>query len=179
MILLNSSGSHSLSLFQVLFLLGAVACHKFVMGFCLGLEFRSNPRASVRSQFIGISVFALGAVCGIGLGMLIVDLPANWSQTTLPIIQALAGGTLFYVTVCEVIPREKARWHRNSQRRWAGFAQFTTVIVGFATMCVINFYLAGMSQTTNAFVYFYICMYIPLFQMTKNLPRHLLTLICF
>lgn len=156
LILLNSSRSHSLSLFQVLFLLGAVACHKFVMGFCLGLEFRSNPRASVRSQFIGISVFALGAVCGIGLGMLIVDLPANWSQTTLPIIQALAGGTLFYVTVCEVIPREKARWHRNSQRRWAGFAQFATVIVGFATMCVINFYLAGKSQTTNAFVYLYI-----------------------
>ncbi|KAH8420703.1 hypothetical protein KR222_002344, partial [Zaprionus bogoriensis] len=128
---------------KVLFLLGAVACHKFVMGFCLGLEFRSNPRASTRSQFIGILVFSLGAVCGIGLGMLIVDLPGNWSGTALPIIQALAGGTLFYVTVCEVIPREKALWHRNAQRRWAGFAQFATVFVGFAAMSVINFYLAG------------------------------------
>ncbi|KAM8705809.1 hypothetical protein ACLKA7_010154 [Drosophila subpalustris] len=127
---------------KVLFLLGAVACHKFVMGFCLGLEFRSNPRASIRSQFIGISVFALGAVGGIGLGMLIVNVPAAWSKTTLPIIQALAGGTLFYVTVCEVIPREKARWHRNSHRRWAGFAQFAIVFLGFATMCVINYYLA-------------------------------------
>ncbi|TDG45702.1 hypothetical protein AWZ03_007840 [Drosophila navojoa] len=127
---------------KVLFLLGAVACHKFVMGFCLGLEFRSNPRASFRSQFIGILVFALGAVCGIGLGMLIVDIPSSWSKTALPIIQALAGGTLFYVTVCEVIPREKARWHTNSIRRWAGFAQFTTVVAGFATMCIINYYLA-------------------------------------
>ncbi|XP_060650143.1 LOW QUALITY PROTEIN: zinc transporter ZIP1 [Drosophila nasuta] len=127
---------------KVLFLLGAVACHKFVMGFCLGLEFRSNPRASIRSQFIGICVFALGAVCGIGLGMLIVDVPAAWSKTTLPVIQALAGGTLFYVTVCEVIPREKARWHSNAERRWAGFAQFAIVFFGFATMCVINYYLA-------------------------------------
>ncbi|KAH8358510.1 hypothetical protein KR093_000485, partial [Drosophila rubida] len=130
---------------KVLFLLGAVACHKFVMGFCLGLEFRSNPRASIRSQFIGICVFALGAVCGIGLGMLIVDVPASWSKTTLPVIQALAGGTLFYVTVCEVIPREKARWHQNLERRWAGFAQFAIVLLGFATMCVINYYLAGTS----------------------------------
>nr|XP_044251507.1 zinc transporter ZIP3 [Drosophila takahashii] len=127
---------------KVLFLLGAVACHKFVMGFCLGLEFRSNPQTSFRAQFVGISVFALGAVIGIGLGMLIVDVPAAWSSKTLPIVQALAGGTLFYVTVCEVIPREKARWHSNSTRRWAGFAQFATVAAGFATMCVINFYLS-------------------------------------
>ncbi|KAH8264202.1 hypothetical protein KR038_004381 [Drosophila bunnanda] len=127
----------------VLFLLGAVACHKFVMGFCLGLEFRSNPRASFRAQLVGISVFAVGAVMGIGLGMLIVDVPAAWSTKTLPIIQALAGGTLFYVTVCEVIPREKARWHSNQTRRWAGFAQFATVVAGFATMCIINFYLSG------------------------------------
>ncbi|XP_002019704.2 protein zntD [Drosophila persimilis] len=127
---------------KVLFLLGAVACHKFVMGFCLGLEFRSNPQTSVRSQFIGILVFALGAVCGIALGMLIVDVPAEWSSKTLPIVQALAGGTLFYVTVCEVIPREKARWHSHPTRRWAGFAQFATVVAGFATMCIINFYLS-------------------------------------
>ncbi|KAH8369400.1 hypothetical protein KR009_009659 [Drosophila setifemur] len=128
---------------KVLFLLGAVACHKFVMGFCLGLQFRSNPQTSFRAQFIGISVFAAGAVCGIGLGMLIVDVPSGWSTKTLPIIQALAGGTLFYVTVCEVIPREKARWHSNPTRRWAGLAQFGTVVAGFATMCIINFYLSG------------------------------------
>jgi len=113
------------------------------MGFCLGLEFRSNPQTSFRAQLVGISVFALGAVIGIGLGMLIVDVPSAWSSKTLPIVQALAGGTLFYVTVCEVIPREKARWHSNSTRRWAGFAQFATVFAGFATMCIINFYLSG------------------------------------
>ncbi|KAI8129287.1 Zinc transporter ZIP1 [Lucilia cuprina] len=128
---------------KVLFLLGAVACHKFVMGFCLGLEFRSNPQTPLKSQIIGISVFALGAICGIGLGMIIVDIPSSWSTTALPVIQGLAGGTLLYVTVCEVIPREKARWHLNSERRLAGFAQFLVVAVGFTTMCIVNFYLDG------------------------------------
>ncbi|XP_065370662.1 zinc transporter ZIP1 [Calliphora vicina] len=126
---------------KVLFLLGAVACHKFVMGFCLGLEFRSNPQTPMKSQIIGISVFAMGAICGIGLGMIIVDVPSSWSTTALPVIQGLAGGTLLYVTVCEVIPREKARWHLNSERRLAGFAQFLVVAIGFSAMCIINFYL--------------------------------------
>ncbi|KAM7362726.1 zinc/iron regulated transporter-related protein 88E [Cochliomyia hominivorax] len=126
---------------KVLFLLGAVSCHKFVMGFCLGLECRSNPQTPIKSQIIGISVFALGAVCGIGLGMFLVDIPSSWSTTALPVIQGLAGGTLLYVTVCEVMPREKAKWHLNSEKRLAGFAQFLLVTIGFTTMCVINFYL--------------------------------------
>ncbi|XP_067648507.1 zinc transporter ZIP1 [Eurosta solidaginis] len=126
---------------KVLFLLGAVASHKFVMGFCLGLEFRSNPQTSSRQHFLGILVFGLGAVCGIAIGIVIVDVPSNWSGSALPIIQGLAGGTLFYVTVCEVIPREKARWHQNVARKTAGFAQFLAVASGFALMCIIDYYL--------------------------------------
>uniref|UniRef100_A0A0K8WCA7 Protein zntD n=1 Tax=Bactrocera latifrons TaxID=174628 RepID=A0A0K8WCA7_BACLA len=126
---------------KVLFLLGAVACHKLVMGFCLGLEFRSNPQTTLRQHFIGIVVFALGAICGIGIGMIIADIPSGWSTAVLPIVQALAGGTLFYVTVCEVIPREKSRWHQNAGRKIAGFGQFLAVISGFALMCCINYFL--------------------------------------
>ena len=59
------------------------------MGFCLGLEFRSNPQTPLKSQIIGISVFALGAVYGIRLGMIVVDIPSTWSKTALPIIQGL------------------------------------------------------------------------------------------
>jgi len=114
------------------------------MGFCLGLEIRSNSQANLKSQFVGISVFALGTIVGIGLGMLIVDMPpSTWMTTTLPVIQGIAGGTLFYVTVCEVLPREKARWHQNPFRKIAGFAQFFAVAVGFTTMTLINFYIGG------------------------------------
>lgn len=111
------------------------------MGFCLGLEFRSNSRATFKSQLFAVLVFSLGAVLGIGVGMLLVNLPMSWSNTGLPIIQALAGGTLFYVTVCEVMPREKARWHQKPERRTAGLAQFFAVALGFAVMTIINFYI--------------------------------------
>uniref|UniRef100_A0A1A9ZHG4 Zinc/iron permease n=1 Tax=Glossina pallidipes TaxID=7398 RepID=A0A1A9ZHG4_GLOPL len=40
----------------VLFLSGAVACHKLVMSFYLGLEFRSNPQSGVETQFIACIV---------------------------------------------------------------------------------------------------------------------------
>lgn len=127
---------------KVLFLLGAVACHKFVMGFCLGLEFRSNAAASFRAQLMAVLTFSLGSVIGIGAGMVLVSLPSDSSSTTvLSIIQALAGGTLFYVTVCEVMPREKARWHQNRERRMAGLAQFFAVGLGFTVMTIINFYI--------------------------------------
>lgn len=126
---------------KVLFLLGAVACHKFVMGFCLGLEIRSNARANFQSQLVAILIFSLGSVVGIGVGMALVDMPSNWSSTGLPIIQALAGGTLLYVTVCEVMPREKARWHQKTERRTAGLAQFLAVGLGFSVMTIINFYI--------------------------------------
>ncbi|XP_075147706.1 zinc transporter ZIP1-like [Haematobia irritans] len=127
---------------KVLFLLGAVACHKFVMAFCLGLEFRSNPTTNVKSQGMGIVVFSLGAVCGIGLGMLLIGMSSSiLSSSALSIIQGLAGGTLLYVTVCEVIPREKARWHQNENRKIAGIIQFITVALGFVTMVIVNFYM--------------------------------------
>lgn len=128
---------------KVLFLLGAVACHKFVMGFCLGLEFRSNARTSFQSQLVAILIFSLGSVLGIGVGMALVNLPSGWSSSGLPIVQALAGGTLFYVTVCEVMPREKARWHQKPDRRSAGLSQFLAVALGFTVMTIINFFIGN------------------------------------
>lgn len=126
---------------KVMLLLGAVACHKYVMGFCLGLELCSNTTSTLKSHFMAIAVFSLGSAIGIGAGMGIVELPDTLTKSVLPILQALAGGTLLYVTVSEVLPREKARWHRNPLKRYAGFSQFIAVSAGFAIMTVINFYL--------------------------------------
>lgn len=56
------------------------------------------------------------------------------------VLQAIAGGTLLYVTVCEILPREKARWHMGD-RRFAGFFQCLAVLVGFGTMTLLTDYL--------------------------------------
>lgn len=126
---------------KVMILLVAVACHKYVMGFCLGLELCANATSTLRSHLLAILVFSLGSAVGIGIGMIIVDLPDTLTKSALPILQGLAGGTLLYVTVLEVLPREKARWHRNRRRKYAGVTQFLAVGCGFAVMTLINFYI--------------------------------------
>ncbi|XP_055698723.1 zinc transporter ZIP3 isoform X2 [Phlebotomus papatasi] len=124
---------------KVILLVGAVAAHKYVVGFCLGVELSANSRSTVRSHFFAILIFAFGSVAGIGIGMGLVDLQSDWSATSVPILQGLAAGTLLYVTVCEVMPREKARWHQR--RRSAGLAQFLAVIIGFIILTAMNMFI--------------------------------------
>lgn len=123
---------------KVLLLLLAVSCHKFVMSFCLGLECCA---ATFKSHLISISVFSLGSVAGIALGMIITDIPASWQSTGLPILQAFAAGTLLYITVCEVMPREKAKWHLVG-RNFVGMIQYIAIATGFSFMVLMNFYLS-------------------------------------
>lgn len=130
---------------KVIFLVGAVSAHKLVIAFCLSLEFCSQIKATFKSLLIIISVFALGTVLGIAVGMGITNLPSQLTKEALPILQALASGTLLYVTVSEVLPREKAKWHQVPNRRIAGLLQFLAVASGFATMTIIDYYLDDKS----------------------------------
>uniref|UniRef100_A0A1B0G094 Uncharacterized protein n=1 Tax=Glossina morsitans morsitans TaxID=37546 RepID=A0A1B0G094_GLOMM len=104
---------------MVLFLLGAVACYKFVMGFYLDFE--------IETQFIGILVFALDAVCGKSVSMLLVDIPNSRFATVLPV-------KLYR----QIIP---GSWHQNANGNAAGSAQFLAIVTDFVIMCIINFYL--------------------------------------
>lgn len=126
---------------KVLLLLGAVSCHKFVVGFCLGVELRANPNSRFKNHAIAILIFSMGSVMGIFIGMILVDSETMLTGDSIPVLQGLAGGTLLYVTVCEVLPREKARWHQKRGYRSAGLVQLLAVISGFSIMTVINFYL--------------------------------------
>lgn len=57
--------------FQVFLLVGAVASHKFVVGFCLGLEL-AGANSSVVRLVLAIFVFSAGSALGIGIGMLTI-----------------------------------------------------------------------------------------------------------
>lgn len=59
-------------------------------------------------------------------------------------LKGLAAGTLLYVTVCEVLPRERARWHNQTTFSVASLIQFTAVAAGFGIMTIITHYL-GMN----------------------------------
>lgn len=118
-------------------MLGAIASHKLVVGFCLGVEIASTPTNSPCKHFVSIAIFSFGSVLGIGVGMGVAEIPKKLSEIILPIMQALAGGTLLYVTLCEVLPRERARWHQQHKRTGAGVIQFLSVSAGFIAMTLL------------------------------------------
>lgn len=72
--------------------------------------------------------------------LFVAQVDTDWSKVALPILQGLAGGTLLYVTVSEVLPRERTKWHK-SPRRFAGIFQFSSVAVGFVVIFLLNNYV--------------------------------------
>ena len=124
---------------EVFLLAGAVASHKFVVSFCLGLELAGVSNSLFR-LILAIFTFSAGSAAGIGVGMLTLRVNKSWMKTILPVLQGLAGGTLLYATVSEILPRERARWHRSS-RRFAGVLQFFSVILGFVLIFLLNSYV--------------------------------------
>ncbi|XP_047354844.1 zinc transporter ZIP3 isoform X1 [Vespa velutina] len=125
---------------EILLFLVAVASHKFIVGFCMGLELVGTGNSTCKLALASF-VFAISSVIGIGIGMFTSEGNASWSQALLPILQGLAGGTLLYVTVSEVLPRERARWHKSS-RRSAGIFQFFSTTTGFLLIFLMNTYIS-------------------------------------
>ncbi|KAM3960444.1 zinc/iron regulated transporter-related protein 88E [Aphomia sociella] len=120
---------------QVLLILGAVCAHKFVVGFCLGAEICASAPGRLCAHIVSVSLFSGGSVAGIGVGAGLETVSAVKDSLAVPIMQALAAGTLLYVTVSEVLPRERARWHER--KRTAGVGQFVAVGLGFTVMYLL------------------------------------------
>lgn len=128
---------------QILLLAIAVASHKFVVAFCLGVELTAVTNSTRFSVLSGIVVFALSSVVGIGLGMVALTSTALAKiDNIMPIMQALAVGTLLYVVFAEVMPRERQRFHKSGGR-WTGLIQLFAVIAGFALMVTISEFISG------------------------------------
>uniref|UniRef100_A0A182SMA2 Zinc/iron transporter n=1 Tax=Anopheles maculatus TaxID=74869 RepID=A0A182SMA2_9DIPT len=124
---------------KVLLLLGAVSAHKFVVGFALGVELCTYNARQRCSHVLQVLTFSLGSVAGIGVGMGLDGLNQTLTELIMPILQGLAGGTLLYVTVSEVLPRERSK--RLLHTRGMGPMQFTAVLLGFALMSALSLVL--------------------------------------
>ncbi|XP_019558371.3 zinc transporter ZIP1 isoform X1 [Aedes albopictus] len=121
----------------VLLLLGAVSAHKYVVGFCLGVEICSHGSRHRCSHILQILTFAVGSVAGIGVGMILDDIGQTFNELVIPVLQGVAGGTLLYVTVSEVLPRERSK--RAAMRlRHVGLLQLIAVILGFTVMSILS-----------------------------------------
>ncbi|XP_017762216.1 PREDICTED: zinc transporter ZIP1-like isoform X2 [Eufriesea mexicana] len=114
---LESSASY------VWYMFAAVAAHKFVIAFCIGLELiASNTKRYL--SVIYVCTFAVVSPLGIGIGMFLVGGESAAASGILPVLlQGLASGTLLYVVFFEILQE-----HRS------GLKQYISILFGFAVM---------------------------------------------
>lgn len=68
-------------------MLGAIATHKLVVGFCLGIEIASTPSNTACKHFVSVVIFSFSSVLGIGIGMIVSKVPEKMSELALPVLQ--------------------------------------------------------------------------------------------
>ncbi|XP_075223909.1 zinc/iron regulated transporter-related protein 88E [Lycorma delicatula] len=120
---------------KVILLLLAVSCHKLVITFCLGAELMSDG-SSFAMLFFSLSIYA---VCS-GLGVVIGTVLNSTNTSVIPVLQGLAGGSLLYITVGEILPRERLHKEHCIMPKLTGLIQFLFVLFGIIPIAVMNIY---------------------------------------
>ncbi|XP_021961884.1 zinc transporter ZIP3 [Folsomia candida] len=116
---------------------GGVASHKFVIAFCLGMEF-VNSRASRKTMIGSVLFFGCITSIGIGVGGLIQAEGSSDSIYT-AVIGGLATGTLLYVVFFEILNREREKkMYELEEVGGAGILQFAAVVVGMIFMEILS-----------------------------------------
>lgn len=129
----------------------AIASHKFVVVFCVGMELAN---ASVCTAYIIIYIFAFSVVTpiGVAIGIFLISTadPMDAFDMTAAILQAMAAGTLLYVIFFEVLARDRAHPHQQSRKQQqqqrnrhdhpddSGFYRLFAIICGFLMMFVLH-----------------------------------------
>jgi len=113
----------------------AIATHKFVITFCVSLELLQGG-ASALMFSLYLVTFSLISPLGIGIGIGIVEMAQPGSEVhevTVGVLQGMAGGTIMYVVMFEVLQREKSR-------DVPGLLQLLGILVGFVVMLIIELF---------------------------------------
>jgi len=113
------------------YLFFAVATHKLIIAFCIGLElvWLETKRAIIITY---VATFAIVTPVGIAIGLFIVHFGNGNSLDGTPglmsvVLQGLAAGTLLYVFL-EVLARHKQ----------SGFSHLMSIFLGFSVMLVLQ-----------------------------------------
>lgn len=130
------------SISSVAYLAAAIATHKLVISFCVGMELYVAG-ASTRTILGYLVIFSMVTPIGIGVG-LVLDYFKNDSENLGPtptILQGMAAGTLLYVVFFEVLARERA----NEK---SGLLQLVAIIIGFTLMLGLQIASEFVSRKT-------------------------------
>eukprot|EP00095_Tigriopus_kingsejongensis_P004214 maker-scaffold1792_size27886-snap-gene-0.4 protein:Tk04214 transcript:maker-scaffold1792_size27886-snap-gene-0.4-mRNA-1 annotation:"zinc transporter zip1" len=123
--------THTVS--SVWFLFFAIASHKYVISFCIGMQFVSSGIKPLLNV-IYVATFALISPLGAGLGILLsesVTSEASLQNSLVTILQGLATGTLLYVVFFEVIEKERTNGTN-------GILQVVFISLGFICMILLE-----------------------------------------
>lgn len=116
---------------NVWYLLLAIATHKFVISFCVGVDLLST-RTRLFLMMVYVATFSFVSPLGIGIGIALSDdSSSSGGDLTTVILQGMAAGTLLYVVFFEVLQREKA----NTQ---SGVLQLIAIMAGFGVMFALQ-----------------------------------------
>ncbi|XP_064608307.1 zinc transporter ZIP1-like [Liolophura sinensis] len=126
---------------DVLAVFAALALHKCVLSFSLGLSLVQSELSNggiIRS----VVLFSLSSPLGIGIGLCITDL-SNTNATHLAegILQGIACGTFLYVTFFEMLPHE---FHSSDDR----LMKVLCLLLGYSTVTVILFFHNNVEKPT-------------------------------
>ncbi|EFN62665.1 Zinc transporter ZIP2 [Camponotus floridanus] len=132
------------SISSVVYLAAAIATHKLVISFCVGMELYVAG-ASTRATLGYLSIFSMVTPIGIGIGLALGHLKNDSENlgTTPTILQGMAAGTLLYVVFFEVLARERA----NEK---SGLLQLVAIIVGFTLMLGLQIASELLSRKKSA-----------------------------
>lgn len=112
----------------VWYMFGAVAAHKFVIAFCVGVEL-IVARTSFWLAIGYIFIYSVVSPLGIGIGIFLSNgSNADDMEVISVVLQGLASGTLLYVIFFEVLSKDRS-----------GLWQYLAVFIGFFFMFGIQF----------------------------------------
>lgn len=112
----------------VWYMFGAVACHKLVIAFCIGVELISNG-TKTKLTILYVALFAVVSPLGIGIGMAMTESSSANIEVSSVFLQGLASGTLLYVVFFEILQKERTE----------GLRQYFSILVGFLIMFGLQF----------------------------------------
>lgn len=112
---------------NVWYLFGAVAAHKLVLAFCVGVEL-IVARTHKWLALVYVVTFSVVSPLGIGIGILVSGGESGTTTIVSAILQGLASGTLLYVVFFEILQKDKA-----------GLLQLVAVLIGFGLMFGLQF----------------------------------------
>lgn len=112
---------------NVWYLFGAVAAHKLVLAFCVGVEL-IVAKTHKWLALVYVFTFSVVSPLGIGIGILVSDGESGTTSIVSAILQGLASGTLLYVVFFEILQKDKS-----------GLLQLVAVLFGFGLMFGLQF----------------------------------------